>query len=40
MEILRFTLRKPEKFPVYEMETGNLEPHILKNGLLANQYSL
>ena len=28
LEILRFTLRKPEKFPVYGMETGNFTVYV------------
>jgi len=28
LEIIWFTLRKPEKFPVYEMETGNFTVYV------------
>ena len=29
LEILWFTLRKPEKFPVCEMETGNFTVYVM-----------
>ena len=35
MEIFRFTLRKPEKFPVYEMETGNFPVYVTYIGKIS-----